>query len=155
MFHWIQRLHRFSEQPSTLIGLEDQITRFFIALIRRHSNQPFMLKHYRHAPQAIALVRDYLEAHYAENVTLSDLSALANISAYHLARLFQRRVGIPPHKYLENTRIRHAERLLNSGMPIAEVAFATGFSSQSHLTRTFKKFIGTTPGQYIKQRKIV
>ena len=155
LFQWIRYLHRISEQPEASLELEDGLTHFFVTLIKRHAKPSFTLKPYRAAHQAIALVCDYMEAYYAENITLADLSAMVNISVFHLARLFQKRMGIPPHKYLENVRVRHAERLLMSGMPIAEVAYATGFSSQSHLTRTFKQFLGTTPGEFAKQRKNV
>ena len=47
-------------------------------------------------------------------------------------------------------RIRHAERLIAAGKPLAEVSAETGFSSQSHLTRHFKRLIGVTPGQYAR-----
>lgn len=155
LYRWIQRLHQGSENPESPLALEEGFIRFFVELVRRHATLTFDLPAYRLAHQAIRQVRDYLEAHYAEPITLSDLSAQVYITPYHLARLFTKQVGIPPHKYLENVRIRHAEHLLNSGMSIAEVAFATGFSGQSHFTRTFKRFIGTTPGEYLKQRKIL
>ena len=48
-------------------------------------------------------------------------------------------------------RVREAQKRLRRGMPIADVAFATGFNSQSHLTTTFKQMIGVTPGQYAVQ----
>ncbi len=57
---------------------------------------------------------------------------------------------MPPHAYLENVRIRQAERLIRSGLSLADVAVHVGFSSQSHMTRSFKKIIGVTPGQYAR-----
>lgn len=153
LYRWIQRLHQQSEQPDSPLALETGFVRFFVELLRRHAR--LTLPEYGAAHQAVKQVRDYLEAHYAEPITLSDLSAQVHITPYHLARLFTRQIGIPPHKYLESVRIRHAERLLESGCPIAEVAYATGFSGQSHLTRTFKRFIGTTPGEFPKLRKIM
>lgn len=59
--------------------------------------------------------------------------------------------GVPPYAYLESVRIRNAQRLIESGKPLAEVAAEVGFNSQSHLTRHFKKIIGATPGQYARQ----
>jgi transcriptional regulator GlxA family with amidase domain len=137
------------------MALEEDLNRFLVTLVRRHAiGQPQIA---RLGPQqaAIARTRDYLEAHYAEPLTLDQLAQQVSLSPFHLARLFQQHTGIPPHKYLESVRVRHAERLLASGTPIAETAFATGFSSQSHLNRTFKKLIGTTPGVFVQQRKIV
>jgi len=155
LFRWMQRLHHLSENAPTTLELEDGLTRFFVRLIQRYTHEKFTLKTYTTADRAVATVRDYLEAHYACNVRLGDLSQLVHISPYHLARLFQRQMGMPPHRYLENIRIRQVERLLLAGMPIADIAYQTGFSSQSHLTRTFKRFIGTTPGEFAKNSKIV
>ena len=58
---------------------------------------------------------------------------------------------MPPYTYPESVRIRHAQRLIETGKPLAEVAAEVGFSSQSHLTRRFKQIIGVTPGQYAQQ----
>ena len=70
-------------------------------------------------------------------------------------RVFHHEVGLPPHAYLASIRVRRAQDLLAAGAPIVDVAYATGFSSQSHLTNTFKRFIGVTPNQYAHQRKIL
>jgi AraC-like DNA-binding protein len=55
---------------------------------------------------------------------------------------------MPPYAYLESVRIRQTQRLIKAGFTLAEVAVEAGFSSQSHMTRQFKKIIGVTPGQY-------
>jgi AraC-like DNA-binding protein len=60
---------------------------------------------------------------------------------------------MPPYAYLESVRIRHAQQLIENGKSLAEVAAEVGFSSQSHLTRRFKKIIGATPGQYAAQAR--
>lgn len=152
LFRRFQYLHQMSEHSVDTLALEEGLTHFFVDLIQRYAQQPLTLPTYQSAHQAVEQVRDYLEAHYTQAISLNDLSALVHISPFHLARIFRKQVGIPPHKYLENVRIRHAEHLLNSDMTIADVAYATGFSSQSHLTRTFKRFIGTTPGDYRQQQ---
>src|SRR5690606_32256935 len=155
LFRWMQRLHHRSEQPVSPLEIEERLSAFLVTLIDRYAVGQRQLPDYHTAHQAVQQVRDYLEAHYDDPITLADLSRLVHITPYHLARLFSRQVGIPPHKYLENVRIRHAERLLLTGVSIADSANATGLSSQSHLTRTFKRFIGTTPGIFLQHRKIV
>lgn len=97
---------------------------------------------------AVETVRAYLEAHYVDNVTLDELSALAGQSKYHLLRCFTRHMGISPYSYLETLRIDQARRLLERGVPLAEAAQRTGFADQSHFTRFFKQVTGVTPGQY-------
>lgn len=102
-------------------------------------------------PGAVALAREYLEAHYAERVTLPQLAAQTSLSPFHLVRVFRRATGITPHAYLESVRIRHAQRLLEQGEAPATVAFATGFSSQSHFTERFRRTLGVTPAVYADQ----
>lgn len=59
--------------------------------------------------------------------------------------MFRSAFGLPPHKYLEGLRVRRAEELIRAGLPLAEAALASGFSSQSHLNRSFKHILGITP----------
>ena len=58
---------------------------------------------------------------------------------------------MPPYAYLESVRISHAQKLIETGKSLVETAMEVGFSSQSHMTNSFKKIIGVTPGQYAKQ----
>lgn len=130
----LRKLHRDSEQAMSALELEERFVDFLGELIARHAIDSGDVPEYRAARQEIQAVRDYMEAHFATDISLTDLSELVNISPYHLARLFRREMGIPPHRYLENIRIRHAQHLLDEDLAIADVAYATGFSSQSHLS---------------------
>jgi AraC-like DNA-binding protein len=91
---------------------------------------------------------EYIEDCFAEEVSLNSLAQYVALSPYYFLRAFRAEVGMPPHAYLESVRIRHAQRLIRTGKPLAEVAIEVGFNSQSHMTRSFKKIIGVTPGQY-------
>lgn len=96
----------------------------------------------------IGAVCAWLEAHYAEPVTLDQLGELAGVSKYHLLRSFTKQKGISPYRYLETIRIGKARKLLERGVPQIEVALETGFADQSHFSRFFKRLIGVTPRQY-------
>ncbi|MNC09320.1 Arabinose operon regulatory protein [compost metagenome] len=98
----------------------------------------------------IRIICEYIEAHYAQSITLDQLSGLTGLSKYHLLRLFTRQKGISPYSYLETIRISQAKKLLEQGMFPLEVALQTGFSDQSHFTNFFKKLIGLTPKQYMR-----
>ena len=100
----------------------------------------------------IRQVQMYIDEHYPESITLQCLAEIASTSPYHLLRLFSEIVGIPPHLYQQQIRIRSAKQLLADGEGIANTANATGFVDQSHFTRTFKKMVGITPKQYQKQQ---
>jgi AraC-like DNA-binding protein len=99
---------------------------------------------------AVQMIRAYLEDHYAANVSLEDLAGLANLSPFHLARLFRREVGMAPHAYQLQVRLAHAKRMLLHGVPASMVASETGFFDLSHFTRHFKRHLGVAPGRYAR-----
>jgi AraC-like DNA-binding protein len=100
---------------------------------------------------AIQRARRYIDEHFAQGIRLKALAQLVSLSPYYFLRCFRAAVGMPPYAYLESVRIRRAQRMIEAGRPLAEVAAEAGFSSQSHLTRRFKQIIGVTPGQYAQQ----
>ena len=95
-------------------------------------------------------VRELLDARIAEGLPLDEAAALFGVHPTHVVRAFTRRHGLPPHRYLTGRRIDLARRLLLDGQPAAEVAAATGFVDQSHLTRHFRRMLGTTPVAYAR-----
>jgi AraC-like DNA-binding protein/mannose-6-phosphate isomerase-like protein (cupin superfamily) len=93
-------------------------------------------------------VCSYIEAHYAEHITLDALSKIAKMNKYSLLRSFTRVMGITPYRYLETVRINAAKKLLENGIEPIDAAMETGFVDQSHFSNFFKEFIGLTPKQY-------
>ncbi|AVO46046.1 AraC family transcriptional regulator [Phreatobacter cathodiphilus] len=93
-------------------------------------------------------VRDLIEARYAEDLSLAELAAVAGFSRDHLIRVFRRSVGITPHAYVVDVRVRRAQDRLRAGRAPAEVAAEVGFADQAHLTRAFKARIGVAPAAY-------
>jgi transcriptional regulator GlxA family with amidase domain len=94
-------------------------------------------------------VREYIEAHLHDSIELVELAAIAGLSIFHFARQFKQSAGVTPHYYVIQSRIERAQELLAStDLSLSEIAFATGFSDQSHLTRHFRQLIGVTPGQF-------
>ncbi len=105
--------------------------------------------------RAVRLAREYLEDNLGRGVSLEELARLANLSPFHLARVFRDEVGLPPHAYQAQARVDRARSLLLRGWPAARVARETGFADQSHLSRRFKRLVGVTPGRYAKDSKNV
>jgi len=101
-----------------------------------------------HEPAAVRRIRDWLDAHPEQNVSVHALSDIAGLSPYYLVRVFHKHVGIPPHQYQKNLRVLKARKLLARGTAISEVAYLAGFCDQSHLNRCFKTTLGVTPGNY-------
>ena len=135
-------------QDSTTIEVESRFIWFLTQLIKRYAEAPITEQKLGEENKAIQKARRYIEDYFAQGISLDTLSRHVALSPYYLLRVFCTEVGMPPHAYLESVRIRHAQSLIRSGKPLAEVAIEVGFSSQSHMTRSFRKIIGVTPGQY-------
>ncbi len=93
-------------------------------------------------------VKARLEQDYADPLDLETLEAQAALSKYHLDRRFHEEIGLPPHAYLIQVRIRQAQDMLADGHTVIETAHALGFHDQSHFTRFFKRHVGLTPAHY-------
>ena len=94
-------------------------------------------------------VFNYLDRHFAEDLTLEDVAAVAGFSKFHFSRTFKQLSGSNFYEYLCHRRIKSSESLLmQPGMSISQIALQSGFSSVSTFNRTFKKMKGCTPTQY-------
>lgn len=89
-----------------------------------------------------------LDSAPATSVSLAELAALSGVSRFHLLRGFAREVGITPHAYLVQRRVRLARQLMVDGQTPVQAAAQAGFADQSHMTRAFARQLGITPGRY-------
>lgn len=89
-----------------------------------------------------------IEERCADTLPLAMLAATVGMSRYHFVRTFRREVGMTPHAWQIDARIRHARKLLAEDMPLAEVALRLGFADQSHFQRAFKQRVAATPREY-------
>ena len=106
------------------------------------------------SPNTMHRVRDYVELHLNETIDLSTLARVAGLSMHHFARQFKQSVGVAPHHYLTQKRVELAQALLTkTELPLSEIAYAAGFSDQSHLARHFRHALGTTPRAFRDSRR--
>jgi transcriptional regulator GlxA family with amidase domain len=100
-------------------------------------------------PRAMRRIHEYIEAHVSENIELSMLATIADLSLYHFAREFKRSTGVAPHGYLVRKRVERAKDMLTrTDYSLTEIALAAGFSDQSHLARHFRQIVGSTPREF-------
>jgi AraC-like DNA-binding protein len=92
----------------------------------------------------------HLRERWDQPVPLAELAAVAGLSRFELVRRFKHQVGLPPHAFQVDLRILRARELLARGHAPAEVAATCGFADQAHLTRTFRRSVGITPGRYAR-----
>lgn len=94
-------------------------------------------------------IRQYLDEHFREALTLPDIGKALNISEYYLAHIFKDAFDSPPMQYVMKRRIGEAQNLLSdTDMSITDITYHLGFSSVSHFTSSFSRYVGTSPGKY-------
>lgn len=97
----------------------------------------------------LSIARDYIQAHFTEDVNLNELSKVACLSPYHFHRAFKQTFGITPKKFVTGLRIERAKwLLLNRPMSVQMVCHAVGFKDVSSFTRLFAGYAGHTPSVF-------
>lgn len=101
------------------------------------------------APLQRRRIREFVDAHLDQPLSLGQLASLCALSEYHFARMFQLSFGLPPHRYVLAQRLLRAQQLLSgSALALGEIALACGFASASHFSNRFRQAFSATPGQY-------
>lgn len=103
-------------------------------------------------PGRLRRVLDVMRADLTDPPNLRTLAEASGYSPHHFTRMFRAATGATPHGYLLQLRIRKAQELLQDrNRSLAEVALATGFSSQAHFTTSFRGCVGTTPALWRRE----
>lgn len=127
-----------------------------IHLLQRHGERQPEFKDYSDGLPAATLrqVRDYIHSHLDQELGLSDLAAIANLSPHYFTRLFKQSTGQTPHQFVIRCRVERAQHLLlHSKGSIASIAQQVGFANQAHLNVHIKRLLGVTPKVILQQRK--
>jgi len=100
------------------------------------------------AGRAVGLAREFLAAEAHRTVASEELEKVTGLDRFALARHFRAASGTSPHRYQVGRRLARAQAMIASGTPLGQVAAATGFADQSHMTRHFVARFGLTPGRW-------
>ncbi len=107
-----------------------------------------------HSSEAVNKAIAHINTHYAGPLSNRTLSDVSGYHINHLNRLFLRQTGATVHRYLLNVRIEEAKKLLmNTDLPLSDIAEQTGFNSSAHFSSYFRKTSGTSPSEYRKDLK--
>jgi AraC family transcriptional regulator len=120
-------------------------------LLRTHTVFPIAGTYYRGGLSSfqIRLVKEYMQAHLAEDIRLKDLADLVGRSQFHFCRAFRVATGSTPHQALVRLRVRSARKLLaQTKLSVTEVGMAVGYHTPSSFAHAFRVVLGETPSEF-------
>lgn len=147
-------LHQSLEAENLKLEQDGLLLGFLAKLLARHSDSKAEFREPGREGEAVYRARDYLMDNFSRNISLDELAGIADLSPFHLNRVFSREFGLPPHAFLTQVRVARAKSLLKQGASITETAIEVGFSDQSHFTRHFRRLISVTPGHYLQSKNV-
>ena len=130
---------------------ESLATALAVHILQKYSNKQLQSRDYPSGLPSYKLrqVIEYIQAHLEQDLNLTQLAEVAELSQYYFVRMFKQSVGVAPYQYVLQCRVERAKQLLQkNNLAIAQVALCCGFTDQNHLTRVFRRLTSTTPKAY-------
>ncbi|MGG1519628.1 AraC family transcriptional regulator [Paenibacillus oryzisoli] len=140
-------------QPGYLPVIRCLIQELLLLAYRRHqlAEQELTLPPAAQLPQEISYLVQFISGHFQSELTLEELSKLVHMNPSYLSSLFHKHVGLTITRFIAVKRIHYAKKLLReTEMPIADIAYQSGFNHPTYFTKTFKKQEPMTPAAYRK-----
>lgn len=145
------------EVQNTYIGHEavcQSLLNIILIQILRHEEVKLSITASNNASIACTEVKDYIDTHFKEPITLELLAQQAHQNKFYVAHSFKDAYGMSPIKYLMNRRVEESKYLLEeTDVSVGQIASITGFSSASHFSQAFRRVTGTTPNDYRKRMR--
>lgn len=115
---------------------------------------PKLSPHTKSVNRQSASIRNYIDNHYKEPLTLDLLAAKIKANKYHIAHTFKREFGISPINYMIHCRIEECKRLLDeTDLSLSQISGIVGFSSASYFSQRFRQNVGISPVEYRKMKR--
>ncbi|MGE4277054.1 MAG: helix-turn-helix transcriptional regulator [Lawsonibacter sp.] len=133
-----------------LESLEIQIAALLVRVFKTNiSGHPPLLPN---VDSYIQTAEEYIRTYYSINITLKDICEKIHVSEYHFIRMFVKKTGVTPHRYLLMVRMDKAKELLRTKQySVAETAMLCGYGSISAFSSAFKTQLGISPVDYKNQ----
>lgn len=107
----------------------------------------------KHHLVTIEKAKQYLNENLEKNISLKELASYCHISPFHFSRIYKMFTGYPVYQYLQLLRLKHAEMLLKTALPVADIAFQSGFNSIDYFSAAFKKLYKLSPTAFRTSHK--
>jgi AraC-like DNA-binding protein len=146
----LHAMHRCSQEDGPRLLRDEAYIAFASQLLQRHVRGPLQVRAGGREDVAVKAAREFLDQHLGDHVSLEDIALAASVPRFRLFRAFERSIGMTPHAYQRQARVRLAIRLIRTNHSLAEAGAASGFTDQAHFTRWFRRFMAVTPGQFQK-----
>lgn len=120
-----------------------------LAFLMSESWHPEHNVHMGSKRQSLQHVKDYLDQHYKEKITLDQLAEIFFINKFYLTRIFKDQFGMSINHYLAQVRVAHAKQLLRfTDLTVEDIGGRCGIEEPAYFARVFKKVEGIPPGEY-------
>lgn len=103
----------------------------------------------------IERAKEYIATRFSSDISLMEIAAHSFVSPFHFSRIFKTFTSCSPHQFLIGVRLRHAEMLLHtSSLPVADIAFSSGFNSVEHFTAMFRAKYHCPPAAFRIRKEV-
>lgn len=131
--------------------ITQNLLEILILNILRRTKKKIQIKPTKKVTKECRFIEQYINEHFAEDITLQKLSELTYLNKYYIVHVFKKYKGLSPINYLIERRMEEAKNLLETtNYSVSKISDIIGFSSQSYFSQTFKKEMNITPNQYRK-----
>ena len=123
-------------------------------IINRHSVSLEETEHFNEKHNSISEIAGYINNHFDEEITLESVAEKFFISPYYFSRSFKKFTGFNFIEYLNNVRIKEAQKLLfKTDFPVSQISTIVGYKSTTHFGRVFKDITSVSPLSYRKMNR--
>jgi AraC-like DNA-binding protein len=155
--NWVSRLVAPPvAAPAQPLWYQGQVLAMIADFFAEPAEERFCDRQKRLVKERVARAREIIEQRFVEGPTLDELARAVGVSPFYLSRMFSAEVGQSIPQYLRRLRMERAAELLRAGSHnVTEAAFAVGYASLGHFSKSFCEVIGCCPALYPHAKNIV
>lgn len=154
LFYLKTLVQEIEEKDSNYESVCQNLLEVLVINMLRRTNKSLSVTTTKRTNKECAFIKEYIDQHFTEELTLEALADLTYINKYYLAHAFKKYIGISPINYMIQKRLEEAKSLLETtNYSISQISNIVGFSSQSYFSQVFQKNTKMSPNQYRKSKR--